>query len=92
MSYGQRDEDYFKFLQDQVKRLNAVVEEYQRKYLPVKEPDIKTDEPLPPWMTNSSILSPLLMEYDNNIKAYQEEVFFLKIVYSRLYQIKVCGI
>ena len=24
-----------------VKRLNAVVEEYQRKYLPVKEPDIK---------------------------------------------------
>lgn len=55
-----------------------MVEEYQRKYLPVKEPDIKTGEPLPPWMTNSSILSPLLMEYDNNIKAYQEEVFFLK--------------
>ena len=26
-----------------------------------------------------SILSPLLMEYDNNIKAYQEEVFFLKV-------------
>lgn len=25
----------------EVKRLNAVVEEYQRKYLPVKEPDIK---------------------------------------------------
>ncbi|XP_068701911.1 sodium channel and clathrin linker 1-like isoform X1 [Montipora foliosa] len=78
MNSSLQDEDYIKFLQDQVKRLNAVLQEYQKKYLPVKAPDVTSDEPLPPWITNSSILSPLLSEYDNNIKAYQEQVFFLK--------------
>lgn len=63
-----------------------MLEEYQKKYLPVKEPDLKGDEPLPPWITNSSILSPLLVEYDSNIKSSQEQVFFLKEELSSLKQ------
>ncbi|XP_078370548.1 sodium channel and clathrin linker 1-like [Oculina patagonica] len=86
MSSSLRDEDYIKFLQDQVRRLNAVLEEYQKKYLPVKEPEIKGTEPLPPWITNASILSPLLAEYDNNIKTSQEQVLFLKEELSSLKQ------
>lgn len=86
MSSTVRDEDYIKFLQDQVRRLNAVLEEYQKKYLPVKEPDVTGAEPLPPWITNSSILSPLLAEYDNNIKSSQEQALFLKEELSSLKQ------
>lgn len=86
MNSSLRDEDYIKFLQDQVRRLNAVLEEYQKKYLPVKEPDVKGTEPLPPWITNSSILSPLLAEYDNNIRVSQEQVSFLKEELSSLKQ------
>lgn len=86
MSSTVRDEDYIKFLQDQVRRLNAVLEEYQKKYLPVKEPEVKGKEPLPPWITNSSILSPLLVEYDNNIKSSQEQALFLKEELSSLKQ------
>lgn len=86
MSSSLRDEDYIKFLQDQVRRLNAVLDEYQKKYLPVKEPDVKGTEPLPPWITNSSILSPLLAEYDNNIRVSQEQVSFLKEELSSLKQ------
>ncbi|KAJ7389653.1 Sodium channel and clathrin linker 1 [Desmophyllum pertusum] len=86
MSSSLRDEDYIKFLQDQVRRLNGVLEEYQKKYLPVKEPEVKGSEPLPPWITNSSILSPLLAEYDNNIQTSQEQVLFLKEELSSLKQ------
>lgn len=86
MSSTVRDEDYIKFLQDQVRRLNAVLEEYQKKYLPVKEPDVTGAEPLPPWITNSSILSPLLAEYDNSIKSSQEQALFLKEELSSLKQ------
>lgn len=86
MTSSFRDEDYIKFLQDQVRRLNTVLEEYQKKYLPVKEPEVKVDDPLPPWITNSSILSPLLAEYDSSIKSSQEQVFFLKEELSSLKQ------
>ncbi|CAH3023274.1 unnamed protein product [Porites evermanni] len=86
MTSSFRDEDYIKFLQDQVRRLNTVLEEYQKKYLPVKEPEVKADDPLPPWITNSGILSPLLAEYDSSIKSSQEQVFFLKEELSSLKQ------
>ena len=53
------------FLQDQVRRLTAVVREYQKKYTPLDEHDIQ-DAPLEPWMTDRTTTPPLFMEYDNN--------------------------
>ncbi|XP_032229779.2 sodium channel and clathrin linker 1 isoform X2 [Nematostella vectensis] len=72
------DSSYVNFLQDQVRRLNAVLKEYQKKYLPVKDPEIKGNEPLPPWMTNQGILSPLLVEYDETITVLQDQLKFYK--------------
>eukprot|EP00795_Rhopilema_esculentum_P000518 gene518-10199_t len=69
---------YVGFLQDQVRRLNVVLKEYQRRYPPIKEPTYEDNDSLPPWLEDPSIISPLLLEYDGNIKALKDQVQFYK--------------
>ncbi|XP_046852009.1 sodium channel and clathrin linker 1-like [Xenia sp. Carnegie-2017] len=66
--------DYVEFLQNQVSRLNSVLSAYQRKYLPICEEDIKLEYPIQPWLCDSSIISPLLAEYDNTIRTFKNEL------------------
>lgn len=85
MSYRLNDDDHeqIDFLQQQVRRLTAVVQEYQRRYLPIDERLVEPS-PLLPWITDSSMLSPLLVEYDENIKALKEQVHHYKVEYDVL--------
>ncbi|XP_066919327.1 sodium channel and clathrin linker 1-like isoform X2 [Clytia hemisphaerica] len=88
MNYSQEQRSYddrleYQFLQDQVRRLTAVVREYQRRYVPIEERTVE-DAPLAPWMTDPSVLSPLLVEYDNNIKSLKEQVKSYKEEFENL--------
>ncbi|XP_028401902.1 sodium channel and clathrin linker 1-like isoform X2 [Dendronephthya gigantea] len=57
-----------------ISRLNAVLSVYQRKYLPVRDEEVKSEDPLHPWLSDSSVLSPLLVEYDNTIRNLKNEL------------------
>ncbi|CAB4001168.1 sodium channel and clathrin linker 1-like [Paramuricea clavata] len=67
-------DEYTEFLQNQVSRLNSVLSAYQRKYLPVRDEEVKSEDPLHPWLSDSSVLSPLLIEYDNTIRNLKNEL------------------
>ena len=71
-----------KFLKDQVCRLTAVVQEYQSRYTPIAVKDVEA-APLAPWMSDTMV-SPLLMEYENNIKSLKEQIGYYKEQFNNL--------
>ncbi|XP_047127034.2 sodium channel and clathrin linker 1 isoform X1 [Hydra vulgaris] len=66
------------FLQDQVTRLSSVLKSYQTKCPPIS--DVKDEV----WIYDSSMLSPLLMEYDQLIKSLKEDIEYYKIELHKL--------
>ncbi|XP_064608834.1 sodium channel and clathrin linker 1-like isoform X2 [Liolophura sinensis] len=65
------------FLRDQVQRLTAALRKYQEKY-PSPSTSLKTtdagDNTLQPWQTDHSLMSPLLLEYDNTIQELNQQL------------------
>lgn len=77
LSHRYDGEEESDLMQDQVRRLTAIVREYQRRYMRINE-SVVEEAPLEPWMTDPSALSPLLIEYDNNIKSLHEQMRYYK--------------
>ncbi|XP_077983921.1 sodium channel and clathrin linker 1-like isoform X2 [Glandiceps talaboti] len=65
------------FLRDQVHRLNAILGQYQEKYLPIEVGKHKSvyssADPKAPWLTSKSLLSPLIAEYDRQLDTLREQ-------------------
>ena len=55
-----------KSLRDQLQRSLLELKAYQTKYPSAYIHDIKLDESLPPWITSSEIMTPLLVAYDSS--------------------------
>ncbi|XP_078601471.1 sodium channel and clathrin linker 1-like [Branchiostoma floridae x Branchiostoma japonicum] len=71
--------DEVNFLREQVQRLNAVLSQYQDRYLPVNEGSgegglFAPDDPPAQWLTDRSLLSPLLAEYDHVMQTQKEQL------------------
>ena len=81
--YEESSKDQLQFLQDQVRRLTSVVREYQLKYMPIDENNIE-EAPLAPWMTDMTMVSPLFVEYDNNIKSLKDQIKYYKEQFDNL--------
>lgn len=58
-----------KSLRDQLQRALVELKAYQTKYPSAYIHDLKLDDNLPPWITSSEIMTPLLEAYDSS-KAY----------------------
>ncbi|XP_060561830.1 sodium channel and clathrin linker 1-like isoform X3 [Ruditapes philippinarum] len=84
------------FLKDQVHRLTHELSKYRGQGLNIEddlESPLPNDGPPAPWLTDKGLLSPLLAEYDSQIKemqhlinAYENELKSLRPEVSRLVQ------
>ncbi|XP_019621622.1 PREDICTED: sodium channel and clathrin linker 1-like isoform X2 [Branchiostoma belcheri] len=71
--------DEVNFLREQVQRLNAVLSQYQDRYLPVHGGSgegglFAPDDPPAQWLTDRSLLSPLLAEYDHVMQTQKDQL------------------
>lgn len=73
------DDQQIEFLNDQVKRLTIQLAKYRNQELKGEE-ETPLDQPGPPapWLTDKSVLSPLIEEYDQQIQQLEEERDILK--------------
>lgn len=73
------DDQQIEFLNDQVKRLTIQLAKYRNQELKDEE-ETPLDQPGPPapWLTDKSVLSPLIEEYDQQIQQLEEERDILK--------------
>ncbi|XP_033829932.1 sodium channel and clathrin linker 1-like [Periophthalmus magnuspinnatus] len=65
------------FLRDQVQRLNSVLSQYQHGHNPQVLSQVEVEpqaQPATPWITDRSIMAPLIDEYDRHIKEMMEEL------------------
>uniref|UniRef100_S4RA20 Sodium channel and clathrin linker 1 n=1 Tax=Petromyzon marinus TaxID=7757 RepID=S4RA20_PETMA len=66
------------FLRQQVQRLNAVLNQYQVKYLvpPASTPAgvFGEGDPPAPWLTDKSLLAPLIAEYDRHLEEMEGQL------------------
>ncbi|CAM9445292.1 unnamed protein product [Lampetra fluviatilis] len=66
------------FLRQQVQRLNAVLNRYQVKYLapPASTPAgvFGEGDPPAPWLTDKSLLAPLMAEYDRHLEEMEGQL------------------
>ncbi|XP_013411252.1 sodium channel and clathrin linker 1 isoform X2 [Lingula anatina] len=62
------------FLRDQVRRLNDVLSQYQSQYPPLSLQPGKGSDASPPWFSDKSLLSPLVVEYDSVIQQLRREI------------------
>ncbi|XP_022079629.1 sodium channel and clathrin linker 1-like isoform X2 [Acanthaster planci] len=73
MDVGERE-----FLRDQVQRLNAELQHYQEKYMPLEEKEkasLHTSAgPPAPWLTSKNLLSPLIAEYDHQLSSLRKQI------------------
>lgn len=84
------------FLKDQVQRLNHELSKYRSQHLDTQdelESPLSADGPPAPWLTDKGLLSPLMAEYDAQMKemqhlvnVYEEELKGLRPEVSRLVQ------
>lgn len=84
------------FLRDQVHRLNSELSKYREQNIQISSEQvgaIPAEGPAPPWLTDKSLLSPLLAEYDTQIKElqllvteYEKELKGLRPEVARLVQ------
>ncbi|KAL4229962.1 Sodium channel and clathrin linker 1 [Mactra antiquata] len=82
------------FLKDQVQRLSNELSKYREQHLDLPddiEGSLPTNGPPAPWLTDKSLLSPLMAEYDSQIKElthlineYENELKNLRPEVSRL--------
>ncbi|KAK3594535.1 hypothetical protein CHS0354_023591 [Potamilus streckersoni] len=82
------------FLKNQVQRLNAELSKYRKQIGELRgdtEGPLPEDAPPAPWLTDKSLLSPLLAEYDQQIQEMQhqlseekDELSSLKVQISKL--------
>lgn len=79
------DDQQIEFLNDQVKRLTIQLAKYRNQELKDEE-ETPLDQPGPPapWLTDKSVLSPLIEEYDQQIQQLEEERDILKDELARL--------
>eukprot|EP00058_Branchiostoma_floridae_P012882 XP_002598370.1 hypothetical protein BRAFLDRAFT_69727 [Branchiostoma floridae] len=66
-------------MEGSLQRLNAVLSQYQDRYLPVNEGSgegglFAPDDPPAQWLTDRSLLSPLLAEYDHVMQTQKEQL------------------
>ncbi|XP_038056776.1 sodium channel and clathrin linker 1-like [Patiria miniata] len=73
MEVGERE-----FLREQVQRVNAELQRYQEKYLPLDENEKAslhtTGDPPAPWLTSKNLLSPLIAEYDHQLSSLRKQI------------------
>ncbi|XP_005282797.2 sodium channel and clathrin linker 1 isoform X2 [Chrysemys picta bellii] len=66
------------FLRDQNQRLNAALRQHQAENLlrttSVQKNVVRGDDPLEPWLTDQSLLSPLIAEYDKHLEEMSEQL------------------
>ncbi|XP_078324441.1 sodium channel and clathrin linker 1-like [Crassostrea virginica] len=79
------DDQQIDFLKDQVQRLSAQLAKYKQQELrPEGETPLDQPGPPAPWLTDKSVLSPLIDEYDQQFQHLEEERDILKEELSRL--------
>nr|XP_005282796.1 sodium channel and clathrin linker 1 isoform X1 [Chrysemys picta bellii] len=66
------------FLRDQNQRLNAALRQHQAENLlrttSVQKNVVRGDDPLEPWLTDQSLQSPLIAEYDKHLEEMSEQL------------------
>ncbi|KAG6933739.1 sodium channel and clathrin linker 1 [Chelydra serpentina] len=66
------------FLRDQNQRLNAALRQHQAENLlrttSVQKNVLRGDDTLEPWLTDQSLLSPLIAEYDKHLEEMSEQL------------------
>ncbi|XP_043369451.1 sodium channel and clathrin linker 1 isoform X5 [Dermochelys coriacea] len=66
------------FLRDQNQRLNAALRQHQAENLlrttSVQKNVLRGDDTLKPWLTDQSLLSPLISEYDKHLEEMSEQL------------------
>ncbi|XP_055014621.1 sodium channel and clathrin linker 1 isoform X2 [Boleophthalmus pectinirostris] len=65
------------FLRDQVQRLNSVLSQYQHGHNPQVSAQGEVEaqaQPTTPWITDRSIMAPLIDEYDRHIEEMMEQL------------------
>ncbi|XP_048773873.2 sodium channel and clathrin linker 1-like [Ostrea edulis] len=79
------EDQQIEFLKDQVQRLNAELAKYRHHELR-REEETPLDQPGPPapWLTEKSVLSPLIAEYDQQFQELEQDRDILKEELSRL--------
>jgi hypothetical protein len=56
----------FNSLKDQLNRSFIELKAYQEKYPSIHIKDYEKDDNLPPWITSSDVMTPLLQAYDTS--------------------------
>ncbi|CAG2230976.1 unnamed protein product [Mytilus edulis] len=75
------DDEEVDFLKDQVKRLSEQLQKYRNvtaESVGDEQGALDGDAPVAPWLTDKSLLSPLIAEYDQQFQALLEEKEILR--------------
>ncbi|XP_006629764.2 sodium channel and clathrin linker 1 isoform X1 [Lepisosteus oculatus] len=71
------------FLRDQVQRLNSALRQYHEGHqshpTPLQEEALVGNESLAPWLTDKSIMAPLIAEYDRHIEGMNEQLQYYQM-------------
>ncbi|KAM7168092.1 sodium channel and clathrin linker 1 isoform 1-T3 [Macrochelys suwanniensis] len=76
------------FLRDQNQRLNAALRQHQAENLlrttSVQKNVLRGDDTLEPWLTDQSLLSPLIAEYDKHLEEMSEQLQYYQAQMSEM--------
>lgn len=81
------EDDEVDFLKDQVKRLTVQLQKYRNvsaDSIADEQGGLDEDEPIAPWLTDKTILSPLIAEYDQQFQTLLKEKELLRDELDRL--------